>query len=685
MTPPLIVQTDSEDSVEIGDAAPQVPLNSASAPVASEEAPLLHGALAMLVSFCAHLVAFIVLALVPLVRHWSDPVTVVVDNRVEEEPELPEAFAVSEQIEEEIGALSTDEHAEALALAAEVSPVSLLPAEMELDPIVDARIEVASEMVTPTSPHFHESLRVRGGAGHGVTGVAGAIDRLTQEIILSLEERPTIVVWIFDQSASLYRQRQWLHQRVQRIYAELGVLRESGHLTGAERFKEPLLTSVVSFGQEVHWHVDRTADVNEIERAIAAIKLDPSGVERVFTAIYRSAKKYQRYRFRTKEVEPRRNVMLIVFTDEAGNDTEGLEETVKLCRRYAMPVYVVGAPAPFGRRATTMKWVDPDPRYSQQPQWVQIEQGPESLRPERLKLHFAGDQSDPIIDSGFGPFALTRLCVETGGIFFTVHANRQVGRSISRRETSPFFSHIEKFFDPEVMKPYQPDYVPANVYLKRLRQNRARAALVQAAKLSWVTPLQSPRVRFVKRDEATFAREITEAQKGPAKLEPQVEAIYAVLKEGESDRAKEESPRWQAGYDLAMGRTLAILVRTQSYNAMLAKAKRGLKFQNPRNNTWILRPSDEITVSTKLNGAAKKARAYLQRVVEEHPGTPWAYLAEKELAIPMGWTWTESYTNLNPPRRRPSAGGSNNRPRPPRNPQPRRIPRPPPKRKPPKV
>ena len=50
-----------------------------------------------------------------------------------------------------------------------------------------------------------------------------------------------------------------------------------------------------------------------------------------------------------------------------------------------------------------------------------------------------------------------------------------------------------------------------------------------------------------------------------------------MLQQGEADREKETVMRWQAGYDLAMGRTLAAKVRTEGYNAMLAAAKRGLK------------------------------------------------------------------------------------------------------------
>lgn len=51
---------------------------------------------------------------------------------------------------------------------------------------------------------------------------------------------------------------------------------------------------------------------------------------------------------------------------------------------------------------------------------------------------------------------------------------------------------------------------------------------------------------------------------------------------------------------------------------------------------------------------------YLQRVVDDHPGTPWAMLAERELAVPLGWKWRESYTDLSP--RRNGGGGGGNPP-----------------------
>src|SRR5690606_22675547 len=105
---------------------------------------------------------------------------------------------------------------------------------------------------------------------------------------------------------------------------------------------------------------------------------------------------------------------------------------------------------------------------------------------------------------------------------------------------------------------------------------------------SALTPMENPRYRFVKSSEAEFANALSEAQKDAAKLEPKINQLYEHLAQGEADRAKETSLRWQAGYDLAMGRVLAVKVRTEAYNAMLAQAKTGLKFKNEKNNTWVL-------------------------------------------------------------------------------------------------
>ena len=157
--------------------------------------------------------------------------------------------------------------------------------------------------------------------------------------------------------------------------------------------------------------------------------------------------------------------------------------------------------------------------------------------------------------------------------------------------------------------------------------------------------------------------DLTRAQQDAAKLEPTLVRLAQTLEPGMKSRDTEESLRWKAGFDLALGRVLAQKVRTETYNAMLAQAKRGMPFKVKKNNTWVLQPSDEISVGSKWKSEAETAKELLNNVVDQHQGTPWALLAKQELEVSIGWTWKEEFTDLNPPRG--GNGGNNNNPRPP--------------------
>lgn len=653
-----------------------------------EETPFDGDSSAFFASLLFHMLLLIVLGLVPFV--FNNPnVSLTIAAPLKEEFEeldltVPKEFASSPLISEQIGGNSVGDVGMAMSLAQIVSDVSVVPSPTELPAEPSGDIAINNEISVATGLNFSRNLTVKGATGEGVTGAVGAIDRLTQEILRSLEERKTLVVWLFDQSPSLSRERVAINERFDRIYEELGVIEASGNPAFAKHEDKPLLTSVMSFGQEVKLLTKQPTDnLQEIKAAVAGMAQDESGVEKIFSAVYLAADRFKPFRTRDPvKNEPERNVMLVAFTDERGDDLEGLEATISMCRRYAIPVYVVGVPAPFGQEETYVKWIDPDPSFDQTPQWGRVNQGPETLFPERIKLGFGEDVDkgpDPM-DSGFGPFALTRMCYETGGIYFSVHPSRNVHREISRDETPALTAHLKYFFDPQIMRRYRPDYVPAEEYLRRAEANRARAGLLMASKKSWVQTLDEPAVRFVQRSEPELASALTEAQKVPAKAEPALLDLYNILKEGEADRARETTLRWQAGYDLAMGRVLASLVRVQAYNARLAEAKRGMPFKDGDSNTWVLVPSDDISVDSRLAGMAAKAKEYLQGVINYHPGTPWELLAKRELELPLGWNWTEEYTDLAP--RRTGLGGDGGRPR---DDVPTAIERKPPKREPPRL
>ena len=625
-----------------------------------DDSPFDNDSISFVSSFVVHLLVLLVFGFLP----WGTPKqeeTLLITSSVSDdiEPEImktPQEVYFSNQISDQIGSNSVDGDFMALSMAPEVSDVSDMPLPLDIEQSDVANIEINNAVEFATGLHYSENLVVKGAAGVGTTGAVGAVDRITHEILLSLEERKTLVVWLFDQSPSMIRQRSTVNERFDRIYKELGVLEAAKMEAFKKHDDKPLLTSVVAFGKSVQAMTKTPTDkLEDIKKAVDAIPADDSGDEMTFHAVIQSVREYSKYRTREGS-DSDRNVMIVVFTDEAGSDQTdpqfGVDAALKICKRYQMPVYVVGVPAPFGTKETQVKWVDPDPKFDQTARWGVVDQGPETLLPERLQLSFTGSKDEEdAIDSGFGPYALTRLCYETGGMYFTVHPNRNVNKAVSRNQVEPFSAHIKHFFDAEHMRRYKPDYVSLEEYNRRVQANKCRQALLNAARMSHTGALENPQTRFVKRDEAAFATELSEAQKEAAKLEPKLEALYAIIKEGEADRDKELTPRWQAGFDLAVGRVLAAKIRTESYNAMLAAAKRGLKLQDPKNNTWVLTPSDEVSTGSQYQKMADKAKVYLERVVKDHPSTPWSLLAQKELDQPLSWKWKEEFTNLAPPPR----------------------------------
>ncbi len=368
---------------------------------------------AFLLSLIVHTILILSLALIPILSKPDEQRVVLTPLPAAEAPEefeLTEDLAFADEPEDKMGANSIGESGMALSTAAIVADVpDVQPIRIET-PVVIPAFSIESRIQESTGLVRSDNV-VKGMTGVGTTGTDGAIDRITYEILHSMEERPTLVVWFFDQSGSLQRRREEIRDRFERIYKELGIIQNSE--AGKAKIKaadEPLLTSIFAFGDRVTQLTDKpTADMSEIRSVIDSIQLDQTGNEKIFSAFFLAVEKYKSYRSSRPSTGPERNVIFIAVTDERGDDAEGLDVTIRECRKYAIPVYVIGVPAPFGREFTYIKYVDPDPKFDQTPQWAQVDQGPESLMPERVKLGYRDNfYEEPVMDSGFGPYALSR-------------------------------------------------------------------------------------------------------------------------------------------------------------------------------------------------------------------------------------------------------------------------------------
>jgi hypothetical protein len=202
--------------------------------------------------------------------------------------------------------------------------------------------------------------------------------------------------------------------------------------------------------------------------------------------------------------------------------------------------------------------------------------------------------------------------------------------------------------NPEVLNSLAPDYVSEQDYQKLLSENKARLAAVNGAKRPFTKVFRTDssgyiNMHFRTRDVPApqIANMVTNAQRPFAEKSVDVDRMYDALAPGESDRPKLTSARWQCNFDLAMGRILAAKARLDGYNTLLATIKQGKPFSNATAQAWVLSRSDSIPNSSLLDKMAKNSRMYLNRIIKDHPGTPWADLAARELQEDVGWVLKE--------------------------------------------
>jgi hypothetical protein len=583
------------------------------------------------ISFLVNVILFMVLSLITVVlENKRESLIVLESSPVEyEHYEEPVELIDITTFDQKVTVLKPESQAP-LSVSNEIS--NTIP---QLDIISDVSLEKVQDFSIVSETDVIQNINI-GTSISQDTSVGGVLDRLTIEIANNAKNNDLNVIWLFDASISLSKQREDIRDRFEKIIQEIGM----------NSFSHSIKHTICSFGSSLSViNSDPTNDKDILYKSIDSIVLDETGVENIFGSIEQLCKQYKTTRN-----------MIVVFTDEIGDDINLLDKTVVEARRKGTRIYVVGPPAPFGLSSIEFKYVDPDPKFDQNERWVEINQGPETLFKMTLDLHSLPiDESG--LDSGFGPYALSKICVDTGGIYFAVHPNRNENQ-VSKKEISPLSSYISVFFDNAVMKKYSPDYRSILLQTKENQTHKIKTALLNACKI----PIQinnNQKTNFTAYTEGEFVEQLNEAQKYSAKIEPQIDRIYSILKEVESQSKSLDEKRWLASYNLAMGRILATKCRIELYNAMLAEAKTGLQKNDPKNNLWNLEFDAEFTTkSSQLQKSYATAIKYLQSIVSDFPDTPWALVAQNELDTPMGYKWIDSYKE--PPKMNDRSNNNNN-------------------------
>jgi von Willebrand factor type A domain-containing protein len=570
--------------------------------------------LAVVISLGMHVVALSGLALIKFSEKLQ--IFTEITSSIEEEDAMSYKFDTT--VTDQIG---NDSTINSLSASQEASNQLAKDPQEEIEKSVAENLEVpvpvTEELPQPSKSDVLASVATQGATEHP-GGVEGAVDSLTWEIANSLREKKTLVVWLLDVSPSLAARRAMIADRVENVYNQLTSLNVSTD--------KVLKSAVVTFGEKTNVITkDPVDDVSELVKAVRGIKSESSGTENTFAAVNFVAKHYQTYR-----TQMHRDVMIIIVTDERGSDHQAmLEQAIVSTKRYGMRCYCVGNAAPFGKEEIEV----PFTLESGETVIGVMQRGPETLYPERVRLAYwgAGGYDLENMSSGFGPYGLTRLCAETNGIYYIADEVR--GRKL----------------DPQVMRNYAPDYRPIRIIDAEIGQNKAKAALLEVCRLLKLENVPLPRLDFPAENDTVLRTAITEAQRPLADFEYKLDALLRILEPGEKDRAKIKDARSRAGYDLAMGRVLALRTRSFGYNMMLAEMKASpKKFEKQGSNQWQLKDSKEISSGATTKKLATRALEYLRRVVDEHPGTPWQLMAEREMSTQLGWEWKEANYNPNP-------------------------------------
>ena len=567
----------------------------------------------------------------------------------------------------------------------EVSRVDVHPARPpELESVVLPGGQLPLEvLMTPTIANLDPSMAA-GGRGPGsrppsgkeevreASAVAEAVDVVTGKLKGELDYGDTLVIWLLDASISLVGDRAQVAERMEEFYRSI----DAFGTTRAESDREhELMNAVVAYGNHTMEILKPTRFGGRVVEAINQVPADVTGLENVMSAVqwcvyYYCGKKRHRER-----------IMIVVWTDESGDDILMLEQTVALCRYAGVVVHAVGPSAVLGSDQGSHLWVDPPTGYRF---LLPVKRGPDTSLPERVMLPYWFESSVPPwrsggatveqgtpwyggsnrerLLSGFGPYALTRLALETGGTFTLFDRSGDRGR-----------------FRLDAMRDYLPSYESPGRYLMAMEEHPLRKACSEVAIFTHTSgePLRLPRFQFMGgrstvypysfsstyMPQATFRRALA---KELVACRNQAAAGYAVVQRAlaafqpnahvnmAEEYEAETSPRWRAWHDLNRGRLMAVSVRYQEYIALCEMLLSRSAVLRPTTNAIVLHPAPRFRIPSSKELAAE-ATELLQRCVESNPETPWMYLAQWELEKPFGITVQEIV--VPPPPRVPATGG----------------------------
>ncbi len=625
-----------------------------------------------LVSVGVHAVILVVMAMMRIAMQAGDD-SFVIETVAAEEVRQQEEF-VQELDTQEVAAQSLNLIAGSvstniggseapLAKKTEIDPKDVLE-----DPTMKVNVSVQEMPGLETLGDDLGEAEVTGEVGAVVEGYGAALDRLTRELIRMMRSHKLLVVWLFDESGSMKDDQKEIRARIGRVYEELKLVEKDPSSVGSskkQKLQQILLTAVTSFGSSYHVHTPRpTGDVAAVIEAIGKIPVDETGKENMCQSLIAATAQY-----RSMATGGRRKLVLIVVSDESGDDGDFVEDALQQAKSARAPVYILGRESVFGSLYAHVRWIQP---LTGQVYYLPIRRGPETPFAEQLQHDGFRKRLDSHM-SGFGPYEQVRLARDTGGIFFQLPGEQENLNDLDARE----FQMLD-------LKEYLPDLSARRDYAARRDKSEFRKAIWEVIVLlnpyeknnGWLNVPEREHFSVNPRQSAEKVtariRQIVRILAAMATAQQRLESVRGL-------RAREPSRRWRANFDLIYAQLFAYRVRLFEYAIALGQFGKTMpqRIKNPKSNRWLIQqgsrnlilpdPQQEKTLKVtgkQLKEAQQQALKQFAQVKQEHPNTPWSRRAEWEEQRRFGATFREYYQ---PP------------PRPHRPTKPRPKPPPPPK------
>ena len=483
--------------------------------------------------------------------------------------------------------------------------------------------------MNPTAPALDIGLvgrnGIKGDPSFGVTDVGQALDQLAREILRHLKQHRLTVVWLFDESTSMRDDQQAILEKFDRVTTELklGVEPEKG-----KKSAPPQTHAILGFGEKLDpIQTKPTPDIDTVTKAIRNLKVDSTGIENTMQAIKTVVDQYSGL------VTKDHRVVLVLVTDESGDDGTQIEEAREALRSRRVPLYVIGRQSIFGFPFAHHYYKDPTTSDVYYPV---IRRGPESADVEMYQWDGLYDRWDEQ-PSGFAPFELGRLTRETGGIYFILPSEETM--RVRQREKAYSFAQLKEFM---------PEYENRQVYVDRRNHSPLRRSLQEIVANSKNFYY---RREFPVDSQALVQMANEEATKATARLNTLLE-IQTRLEQLSKVSEREVHRRWRAHYELMLASTVAFEVKAYEYRALMAKIVNSppSPAKPPPQGAellWIVDHNPE-PIAPKNETAKKYAEAerLLKQVVATYPKTPWGDLAQDILNRGLSVKLNELARNL---------------------------------------